>query len=171
MLKTEPIPHISKREMLWRIRPVHYSLYFNEVARQFHEGVTPECFGDSIHYTCVGLGLSAGVVKVIGAPISAGVGKELTDNMILENHNSLPNRWRGERPPARLSQNTKEGTGNIKLEVESLEIAKMLVSSGIVIKGKKCQVELWGQPPKPKGKTTGSFHTPTSTPVKRQNAT
>ena len=47
----------------------------------------------------------------------------------------------------------------------------MLVSSGIVIKGKKCQVEVWGPPPKPKTKATGSFHTPTNTPAKRQNAT
>ena len=47
----------------------------------------------------------------------------------------------------------------------------MLVSSGIVIKGKQCQVEVWGQPPKLKSKTAGSFHTPTSTPAKRQNAT
>ena len=47
----------------------------------------------------------------------------------------------------------------------------MLVSSGIMIKGKKCQVELWEQPPKPKSKTTRSFYTPTSTPAKQQNTT
>ena len=146
--------------------PVHHSIYSKEVARQFHEGVTPECFDNSIHYTCVDLGLSAGVVKVIGVLIGAGVGKKLTDNMILENQNRLPNRWLGEKPLVRISQNTKQGTGDIKLEVESWEIAKMLVSSGIVIKGKKCQVELWGQSPKAKRKTTGTFHTPTSTPAK-----
>ena len=171
VLKAEPIPHISKREMRWRIGPVHHSIYSKEVARLFHEGVTPTCFGDTIHYTGVDLGLSAGVVKVIGVTIGAGVRKELTDNMILESQNRLPNRWLGERPPTRISQNTKEGTDNIKLEVESWEIAKMLVSSGIVIKGKKCQVELWGQPSKPQTKATGSFHTPTNTPAKRQNAT
>ena len=44
----------------------------------------------------------------------------------------------------------------------------MLVTSGIVMKGKKRQVELWRQPPKPKTKATGSFHTPTNTPAKRK---
>ena len=78
--------------MRWRIGPVHHSIYSKEVARQFHKEVTATCFGDTIHYTCVDLGLSAGVVKVIGAPIGAEVGKELTDNMILENQNRLPNR-------------------------------------------------------------------------------
>ena len=55
---------------------------------------------------------------------------------------ALPNCWLDDRPPARISQNTMEGTGNIKLEVESWEIAQILVSSGIVTKGKKCQVGL-----------------------------
>ena len=73
--------------------------------------------------------------------------------------------------PARISQNTKEGTGNINLEVESWEIVTMLVSNGIVIKGKKWQVELWGQPPKPQTKPTGSFHTPINPPAERPNAT
>ena len=84
VLKAETFPHISKREMRWRIGYVHHSIYSKEGARQFHDRVTSECFGDSIHSTCVDLGLSAGVVKVRGAPISAGVGKELTVNMILE---------------------------------------------------------------------------------------
>ena len=85
VLKAEPIPHISKREMRRRIWPVHNSIYPKEEARQFHEGVIPECFGDSIHYTSLDLGHSAGMVKVVGAPISARVSKELTDNIILEN--------------------------------------------------------------------------------------
>ena len=75
--------------------------------------MTPEGIDDSNHYTFVDLGLLAGVVKVIGATMSAGVGKELTNNMISQNQNRLPNRWLGERPPARIRQNTKEGTGNI----------------------------------------------------------
>lgn len=78
------------------------------------------------------------MVKVTQAQIGTGVGKELTDNMILENQDRLPNWWIGQRPPARISHKTKEATGNIKLEVEGREIAKMLLSSGIVIKGKKC---------------------------------
>lgn len=55
--------------------------------------------------------------------------------------------------------------------MECWEIVKILVSSGIVFKGKKCLIELWGQPPKPKSKATGSFYTPTKTPPKRQNTT
>ena len=136
--KAERIPHISKREMRGRIGPMHHSVHCKEVARQFHEVVTPEYLRHTIHYTCVDLGLSASMVKLTGAPIGAGVGKELTDNMILENQDRLQNRWPGERPPTKISQYTKEGTGNIKLEVQTWEIAKILLSSGIVMKGKKC---------------------------------
>ena len=106
---------------------MHHSVHSKEVAMQFHEVVTPEYLRDTILYTCVDLGLSASVVKVTGAPIGAGVGKELTDNMILENQDRLQNRWLGERPPTRISQYTNEGTGHIQLEVQTWEIAKILL--------------------------------------------
>ena len=60
----------------------------------------------------------------------------------------------------RISSNAKEGTGNIKLEVYSWSIAKKLVTDGIMIKGKKCNVELWGYTPKANRQGTSSFPQP-----------
>ena len=112
------------------------------MAKCFHEIVVPTCFGNTVHYTCVDLGQSAGVVKVVGSPTEAGTGRELMECISLENQTRLPARWLGERTPTRISSNPKEGTGNIKLEVFSWSVAKKLVTDGIMIKGKKRNVEL-----------------------------
>ena len=50
----------------------------------------PDIFGmDTVHDTCVDLGKKPGVVKVIGVPISAGVGMDLVTRMILDNQTHL----------------------------------------------------------------------------------
>ena len=78
----------------------------------------------------------------------------------MENQSRLPIRWLGERPPVRISSNAKEGTGNIKLEVYSWSIAKKLVTDSILIKGKKCNVDLWGYNPKANRQGTSNFLKP-----------
>ena len=104
--------------------------------------MVPTYFGNTVHYTCVDLGQLAGVVKVVGSPTGAGIGRELMECLSLENQTRLPIRWLGERPPVRIASNAKEETGNIKLEVYSWSIAKKLVTDGIMIKRKKCNVDV-----------------------------
>ena len=115
------------------------------MAERFHKEVIPTVFGDTVHWTCVDLGKKAGVVKVIGVPVTAGVGMDLVTRMILDNQNHLTGKWRGERPVIRISQNNRENTGNIKLEVAYWDVAKKLVMDGVMVGKKKCKVEFWGQ--------------------------
>ena len=68
----------------------------------------------------------------------------LVTRMILYNQIHLPTRWRGERPAIGVSQNNREGTRNMKLEVVGWDMAKKLVQAGIMIGKQKCKVELWG---------------------------
>ena len=129
--------------MRWIVGPVPHGVYSPEVAERFHKQVIPDTLGmDTVHYTCVDLGKKAGVVKVIGVLISAGVGMDLVTRMILDNQTPLPTRWRGERPAVGVSQNNREGTRNVKLEVASWAMAKKLVQEGIMVGKKKCKVEL-----------------------------
>ena len=161
-MRIEPVSQISAREMRWIVGPVPHGVYSAEVAERFHKEVIPDTFGmDTVHYTCVDLGKKAGVVKVIGVPISTGVGMDLVTRMILDNQTHLPTRWRGERPAIGVSQNNREGTRNVKLEVASWDMAKKLVQEGIMIGKKKCKVELWGQTNRVTNRRkTGSFPSP-----------
>ena len=52
-------------------------------------------------------------------PVAAGLGEELMKILRDNNEGRFNGRWTGERPPIRVSQNTRTGTGNIKLEVFS----------------------------------------------------
>ena len=91
VMRIEPVPQISAREMRWIVGPVPHGVYSAEVAERFHREVIPDTFGiDTVHYTCVDLGKKAGVVKVIGVPISAGVGMDLVTRMILDPGDGSP---------------------------------------------------------------------------------
>ena len=86
VLRIEPVPQISAREMRWIVVPVPHGVYSPEVVERFHKEVIPDTFGmDTVHSTSVDLGKKAAVVKVIGVPISAGVGMDLGTRMILDN--------------------------------------------------------------------------------------
>ena len=88
------------------------------------EQVFPQVFtavggGKVIHYAVWDRGQAAGGVKVEGIPVSAGLGEDLMKVLRDNNEGRFNGRWTGERPPIRVSQNTRTGTGNIKLEVFS----------------------------------------------------
>ena len=82
------------------------------------------------------------MVKVIGVPITVGVGMELVTRMILDNQNHLTGIWRGERLAIRLSQNNIENTGNINMEVADWDVANKLLIDGVMVGKKKYKVEL-----------------------------
>ena len=120
--------------MRWIVGPVPQGVCSAEIAGRFHKEVIPDTFGmDTVHYICVDLGKKAGVVKVTGVPISAGVGMDLVTRMILDSQTPLPTRWRGKSPAIGVSQNNREGTRNVKLEVASWDEAKKLVQEGIMV--------------------------------------
>ena len=148
--------------MRWIVGPVPHVVYATEVADRFHKEVIPETFGtDTAHYTYVDLGKKAGVVKVTGVPISAGVGIDLVTRMILDNQAHRLARGRGDRLAIGVSQNNREGTRNMKLGVASWDMAKKLVQEGVMVGKKKCKVELWGQTYRVTNRRrTGSFPTP-----------
>ena len=85
------------------------------------------------------------MVKIIGVPVTVGVGMDLVTRMILDNQNHLTGGWSGERPAIRICQNNRENTGNLKLEMADWDVAKKLVMDGVMVGKKKCKVELWGQ--------------------------
>ena len=55
---------------------------------------------------------------------------DLVTRMVLDNQNHLTGRWRRERPAIRISQNNREGTGDVKFEVADWGVAKNLVQEG-----------------------------------------
>ena len=73
-------------------------------------------------------------------PVSAGLGEELMKILRDNNEGRFNGRWTGERPPIRVSQNTRTGTGNIKLQLFSWEIAEELVKKGLRIGDKTHKV-------------------------------
>ena len=155
------VPQISPRETRWILGPIEDKIYAAEVAERFHKEVVPTVFGDTVHWTCIDLGKKAGMVKVIRVPVTPGVGMDLVSRMILYNQNHLTGRWRGERPAIRISQNNRENTGNIKLEVADWDVAKKLVMDGVMVGKKKCKVKLWAQSNRNTNKRrVGRFPTP-----------
>ena len=75
--------------MRWILGPIEHKIYAAEVAEKLHKEVVPTVFRDTGHKTCVDLGKKAGLVKVIGVPVTAGVGMDLVTKMILNNPNHL----------------------------------------------------------------------------------
>ena len=109
------------------------------------EQLFPEVFtavggGKGIHYAVWDRGQAAGVVKVEGIPVSAGLREELMKILRDNNEGRFNGRWTGERPPIPVSQNTRTGTGNIKLQLFSWEIAEELVKKGLRIGDKTHKV-------------------------------
>ena len=148
------------------------------MAKQMTEQVFPHVFtvvggGKGIHYAVWDRGQAAGVVKVEGIPVAAGLGEELMKVLRDNNEGRFNGRWTGERPPIRVSQNTRTGTGNIKLEVFSWEIAEEMVKKGLRIGDKTHKVEVWGKPPRKAKPGTGVLPPtpkPPTQPNKRQNS-
>ena len=178
VLKLEPIPQISLREMRWRIGPISNDVQASYVAKQMTEQVFPHVFtavggGKGIHYAVWDRGQAAGVVKVEGIPVAAGLGEEVMKVLRDNNQGRFNGRWTGERPPIRVSQNMRTGTGNIKLEGFGWEIAEEMVKKGLRTGDKTHKVEVWGKPPRKAKPGTGLFP-PTPTPPtqthKRQNS-
>ena len=123
------------------------------MAKQITEQVFPEVFtavggGKGFHNAVWDRGQAAGVVKAEGIPVSAGLGEELMKILRDNNEGRFNGRWTGETPSIRVSQNTRTGMGNIKLEVFSWEIAEEMVKKGLRIGDKTHKVELWGKPPR-----------------------
>ena len=81
------------------------------MAKQMTEQVFPEVFtafrGGKRHYTVWDRGQAAGLVKVEGIPVSAGLGEEL--KVLRDNNEGRFNgRWTSQRPPIRVSQKHKD---------------------------------------------------------------
>ena len=134
VVKLEPIPQSSLREMRWRIRPISNDVQANYVAKQMTEQVFPHVItavggGKGVHYAVWDRGQAAGVVKVEAIPVAAGLGEELMKVLRDNNEGRFNGRWTGERPPIQVSLNTRTGTGNVKLEVFSWEIAEEMVNN------------------------------------------
>ena len=68
-----------------------------------------------------------------GIPVAAGLGEQLMKVLRNNNEETFNGRWIGERSPIRVSQNTRTGMGNIKLEVFSWEIEEEMVKKGLRI--------------------------------------
>ena len=92
VMKAETVPHSNTNEMRWHIGPIKHNVNSREVAKRFHEIVVPTCFSNAVHYICVDLGQTAGVVKIVGSPTQAGISRELMECMSLENQTRLPAR-------------------------------------------------------------------------------
>ena len=109
VVKLEPIPQISLREMRWRIGLISNDVQASYVAKQMTEQVFPEVFtavggGKGMHYAVWDRGQAAGVVKVEGIPVAAGLGEELMKVLRDNNQGRFNGRWTGERPPIRQQQ-------------------------------------------------------------------
>ena len=114
VVKLEPIPQISLREMRWRTGPTSNEVQASYVAKQMMEQVLPHVItagegGKCVHYVVWDRGQAVGVVKVEGIPVSAGMGEELMKVLRDNNEGRFNGRWTGERPPIRVSQNTRIG--------------------------------------------------------------
>ena len=108
VVKLEPIPQISLREMTWRIGPISYEMQASYVAKQITEEVFPQVFtavggGKGIHYAVWDRGQAAGIVKVEEIPVAAGLGEDLIKILRDNNEGRFNGRWTGERPPIRVS--------------------------------------------------------------------
>ena len=147
VVKLEPIPQISLREMRWRIGPIFHEVQASYVAKQITKQVFPHVFtavggSKGIHYAVWDRGQAAGVVKVEGIPVAAGLGEELMKVLRDNNEGRFNGSWTGMRPPIRVSQNTRTGTANIKLEVFGWEIAEEMVKKGLRIGDTTHKVEV-----------------------------
>ena len=103
-VKLEPIPQISLRQMRWRIGPITHEVQASYVAKQMTEQVFQQVFtavggGKCIHDAVWDRGQAAGVVKVEGIPVAAGLGEELMKVLRDNNEGRFIGRWTGERPP------------------------------------------------------------------------
>ena len=173
----EPIPKISLRQMRWRIGPIAHEVQDSYVAKQITEQVFPEVFtavggSKGIRYAVWDRGQAAGVVKVEAILVAAGLGEDLMKVLRDNKEGRFNPRWTGERPPIRVSQNTRTGTGNIKLGVFSWEIAEEMIKKGLRIKDKTHKVEVWGIAPRIAKPGTGLLPPTTKPPIqtnKRQN--
>ena len=124
VVKVEPIPQISPREVRWRVGPIVNETQASFVANRMHEQLFNEMFEPILgkkgaHYTVWDRGMAAGVVKVEGVPVTAGIEAELNKTLSKSNEGRFKGRWTGERPTMKVSQNNRLGTCNIKLEVYS----------------------------------------------------
>ena len=96
VVKVEPIPQISLREMRWRLGPISNEVQASYVAKQMTEQVFPHVFtavggGKGIHYAGWDRGQAAGVVKVEAIPVAAGLGEELVKVLRDNNQHSPTN--------------------------------------------------------------------------------
>ena len=178
VVKLEPMPQIPPSEMRWRIEPISHEMQASYMAKQMTEQVFPHVFttvevGKGIHYAVWDRGQAAGVVKVEPIPVAAGLGEELIKALQDNNKGRFNGRWTGERPPIRVSQNTRTGMGNIKLEAFSWKIAEEMVKKDLRIGDKTHKVEVWGKPPRKAKPGTGLFPPTPKPPTqtnKRQNS-
>ena len=139
----------------------------------FNEVFEPIPRKKGAHFMVWDRGMAAGVVKVEGVAVAAGIGAELNKTLSERNEGRFKGRWTGERPPMRVSQNNRFGTCNIKLEVYSWEIAEEMVKKGLKIEDKNHMVEVWGKAPRKARPRTGHLPPtpkPTQTTNKRQTA-
>ena len=112
-------------------------------------------------------------MKVEAIPVAAGLGEQLMKVLRDNNVGRFNGRWTGERPPIQVSQNTRTGTGNVKLEVFSWEIAEKMGKKGLRIGDKTYKVEVWGKPPRKAKPGTGLLPPTPKPPIqtnKRQNS-
>ena len=163
VVKMEPIPQILLYEMRWRIGPISHDVQASYVAKQMTEQVFSHVFtavggGKGIHYVVWDRGQAAGVVKVEVIPVTARLGGKLIKVLRYNKEGRFNGSWTGERPFNQVSQNTRTGTGNIKLEVFSWEIAEEIVKKGLRIGDKTHKVEVWGKPPRKAKPGTGLLH-------------
>ena len=78
VVKVEPIPQISQREVRWRVGPIVNEIQASFVANRMYEQVFSEVFEPisrkkGAHFTVWNRGMAAGVVKVEGVPVAAGI--------------------------------------------------------------------------------------------------
>ena len=147
VVKVEPIPQILPREVRWRVGPIVNETQARFVPNRMHEQVFDKVFEPipgkkGAHFTVWDRGMAAGVVKVEGVPVAAGIGAELNKTLNESNEGRFKGRWTGERPPMRVSQNNRLGTCNIRLEVYIWEIAEQMVKKGLKIGDKNHKVEV-----------------------------
>ena len=84
------------------------------VANQMHEQLFNEVLEPipgtkGAHFMVWDRGMAAGVVKVEGVPVAAGMGAELNKTLNESNEGRFKGRWTGERPLMRVSQNNRLG--------------------------------------------------------------
>ena len=172
VVKLEAISQISLHEMRWRIGPIFHEMQASYVGKQMTEQVSPHVFttvggGKGIHYAVWDRGQAAGVVNVEAILVTTGLCEELMKVLRDNNKGKFNGRWTGEKPPIRVSQNTRTDTGNIKLEVFSWAIAEEMVKKGLRIGDKIHKVKVWGKPPR-KAKLGTGLLPPTHKPPCKQ---